>query len=93
MADANRWEWTTVGREMQVHGVTTQRTYFVHGHRVEEFRDALGNPSWSCDCAEYRRSQSRGIEPSCAHSQRVAAAASVDRLLGAKELMLRATGC
>lgn len=82
-----------MARQADEQGTDRQRTYFIHGHRVEEARDALGLVTWSCDCAEYRRSQARGFESSCPHTQRVAAAASVDRLLGARELLLRATGC
>ncbi len=70
----------------------SQRTYFVHGHRVQETRDGSGYLSWTCDCAEYVRSQSRG-DAWCVHSQRVAAAASIDQLLGSEGLMLRSKVC
>lgn len=69
------------------------RTYFVSGHRVEQKRHAFGPSSWACDCAEYRRAKADGIEPTCVHSQRVAAAFSVDRLLGARGLVMPTTGC
>ena len=71
----------------------TPRTYYVHGHRVQETRHAAGASSWSCDCAEYQRSQLHSEDGCCAHSQRVEAAASLERLLGAKGLILRAQGC
>jgi hypothetical protein len=70
----------------------SQRTYFVHGHRVEERRDGSGLVLWSCDCSDYLRSTSRG-EPWCVHTQRVAAAASIDRFLGSVGLTLRPSGC
>ncbi len=73
-------------------GIQSQRTYFVHGHRVQETRDGSGDLSWACDCAEYVRSKSRG-EPWCVHAQRVAAAASIDRLLGSEGLTLRSSVC
>ena len=82
-----------MGWAMQERSTLSQRTYFVQGHRVEETRDAFGYSSWTCDCAEYARSRTREAEPGCAHSEHVAAAASVDRLLGAKGLALRAGGC
>ena len=47
---------------------------------------------WTCDCAEYVRSRSHG-EPWCVHAQRVAAAASIDQLLGSDGLTLRPTVC
>jgi hypothetical protein len=69
-------------------GSATHRTYFVKGHRVEQYRHALGHSSWACDCADYLRLQPRGVEPGCEHLQRVAAAMSIDRLLGTRGFML-----
>jgi hypothetical protein len=69
-----------------------QRTYFVRGHRVEQYRHTPGYSSWRCDCAEYLRLQPRGIEQSCRHLQHVAAALSLGRLLGAPDLVV-GTGC
>jgi len=91
--DAHRSEASRVARQVDEQGADRQRTYFIHGHRVEETRDEFGVVWWSCDCAEFRRSRSPGLEATCPHTQRVAAAASVDRLLGARQLLLRATGC
>jgi len=90
MRGAFRSEAIVVSRNVEERAMVTQRTYFVHGHRVEETRHAPGYVSFRCDCAEYLRAQARGEEASCVHSQRVAAAASLDQLLGAKGLMLRA---
>ncbi len=73
-------------------GTSLQRTYYVRGHRVEGTRDRWGSTSWTCDCVEYLRSRSHG-EPWCQHAERVAAAASIDRLLGAEGLTLRADDC
>jgi hypothetical protein len=69
-------------------GSATQRTYFVKGHRVEQYRHALGHSSWACDCAEYLRLQPGGVEQSCEHLQRVAAATSIGRLLGTQGSVL-----
>ncbi len=69
-----------------------QRTYFVQGHRVQEMRDGSGHLAWTCECAEYVRSQARG-EPWCVHMQSVAAAASIDRLLGSEGLTLPSSIC
>jgi hypothetical protein len=66
----------------------TQRTYFVKGHRVEQYRHALGHASWACDCAEYLRLQPQGVEQSCEHLQRVALAMSIGRLLGTRDSVL-----
>lgn len=73
-------------------GMALQRTYYVRGHRVEGSRDRSGSTSWICDCAEYLRSRSLG-EPWCQHAERVAAAASIDRLLGAEGLTLSPEDC
>jgi len=73
-------------------GTALQRTYYVRGHRVEGMRDCTGSTSWTCDCAEYLQSRSRG-EPWCQHAERVAAAASIDRLLGAEGLTLSPDCC
>lgn len=73
-------------------GMSLQRTYYVRGHRVEGMRDGSGSTSWTCDCAEYLHSRSRG-EPWCQHAERVAAAASIDRLLGAEGLTLSPDCC
>jgi hypothetical protein len=83
-------EMIVVSRSIEEGATVTQRTYFVHGHRVEETRHAPGYVSFTCDCAEYLRARARGEEACCVHSQRVAAAASLDQMLGAKGLMLRA---
>ncbi|HUN24835.1 MAG TPA: hypothetical protein VMU67_00905 [Steroidobacteraceae bacterium] len=78
-------------RNASKHG-TLERTYFVHGHRVEERRDGAGRKTLSCECGEYARSRSSG-EPWCVHAQRVAAAVSIDELLGSDGLILRPTVC
>jgi len=70
-----------------------ERTYYVHGHRVQQRRLGQAGTLWICDCPEYLRSEVRGLEPSCMHAQRVAAALSIDRLAGSHELTLRAAGC
>jgi predicted nucleic acid-binding Zn finger protein len=69
-------------------GSSAQRTYFVKGHRVEQYRHALGHSSWACDCSEYLRLQPQGLEPSCEHLRQIAAAMSIDRLLGTREFTL-----
>jgi len=72
------------------------RTYFVSGHTVAATRHAPGEVSWSCDCAEFQRSQARG-DAWCSHAQRVAAAASIDRLARSEGLvqglLLQTAGC
>ncbi len=70
----------------------SQRTYFVHGHRVQESRDGSGHPSWACDCPDYVRSASRG-EPSCIHTQRIAGEASIDPFLESEGLTLPSSVC
>jgi hypothetical protein len=69
-----------------------QRIYFVHGHRVEEGRDRWGYVWWSCDCEDYLHSRVRG-EPWCTHTQRVAAAVSIDKFLGSSGLTLQPSSC
>ena len=64
------------------------RTYFVGGHRVEHLRDALGHSSWICDCVEFVREKQCGGEHWCQHTERVAAAAELDRLLQTPGLIL-----
>ena len=64
------------------------RTYFVGGHRVEHLRNAQGQSSWSCDCAEYVRGGQWGGEHWCQHAERVAAAAELNRLLQTPNLIL-----
>jgi hypothetical protein len=81
-----------VGAGIEARSTSSQRTYFIHGHRVQEMRDAAGFVSWNCDCADYSRSRSRG-EAWCVHAQRVAAAASIDRSFGSVGLTLRPSGC
>jgi len=73
-------------------GTGLQRTYYVRGHRVEGTRDRAGFTSWACDCAQYLESRSRG-DPWCKHAEAVAAAASIDRLLGAEGLTLSPDCC
>lgn len=73
-------------------GITVQRTYYVGGHRVEGTRDRSGSTSFTCDCVQYLHSSSRGA-PWCQHAERVAAAASIDRLMGAEGLTLRPDRC
>jgi hypothetical protein len=57
------------------------RTYFVGGYRVEHQRNSLGGSTWSCDCAEFARARAAGSECGCQHTQRIAEAAELDRLL------------
>ena len=57
------------------------RTYFIGGHRVEHVRDAHGYSAWTCDCADFVSSRGAGSENGCQHTQRIAAAAELDRLL------------
>ena len=77
-------------------GGFAHRTYYVAGHTVAATYHAPGQISWSCDCADYLRSQARG-DAWCLHAQRVAAAASVDRRARSdgliQQLLLQATGC
>lgn len=60
------------------------RTYFVGGSRVEHVRDTHGNSSWTCDCEEFKR----GNELGCQHTQRIAAAAELDKLLRTPGLIM-----
>ena len=64
------------------------RTYFVGGFRVEHVRDAHGNSTWTCDCVEFARNREGG----CAHTQRISAAAELDKLLRTPGLIMP-TGC
>jgi hypothetical protein len=64
------------------------RTYFVGGFRVEHVRDTHGHSTWTCDCAEFARS----LEASCPHTERISAAAELDRLLRTPGLIMP-TGC
>ena len=68
------------------------RTYFVGGFRVEHVRDTLGNSTWTCDCADFARALRAGIESGCQHTQRISAAAELDRLLRTPGLIMP-TGC
>ena len=65
------------------------RTYFVGGFRVEHVRDTQGHSTWTCDCSEFARA---GSEIGCSHTQRIAAAAELDRLLRTPGLIMP-TGC
>lgn len=67
------------------------RTYFVGGFRVEHVRDANGRSTWTCDCADFLRARRAG-EGGCVHTQRIAAAAELDRLLRTPGLIIP-TGC
>ena len=64
------------------------RTYFVGGYRVEHVRDSLGHSTWICDCADFARSRPTGDESGCQHTQRIAAAAELDRLLRTPGLIM-----
>jgi hypothetical protein len=64
------------------------RTYFVGGHRVEHVRDTLGHSTWTCDCADFARARQAGNESGCSHTQRIAAAAELDRLLRTPGLIM-----
>jgi hypothetical protein len=64
------------------------RTYFVGEHRVEHVRDTLGHSTWTCDCAEFAGARRSGNESSCQHTQRIAAAAELDRLLRTPGLIM-----
>ena len=68
------------------------RTYFVGGFRVEHVRDTHGNSTWSCDCADFARAQRAGSESGCTHTERIAAAAELDKLLRTPGLIMP-TGC
>lgn len=64
------------------------RTYFVGGFKVEHVRDAYGHSTWTCDCVEFARAQRSGLERGCAHTQRIAAAAELDKLLRTPGLIM-----
>jgi hypothetical protein len=64
------------------------RTYFVGGHRVEHVRDSQGHSTWSCDCEEFMRAQQSAGDGACAHTQRISAAAELDKLLRTPGLIL-----
>ena len=64
------------------------RTYFVGGFRVEHQRDFLGHSTWTCDCSEFTQGVLAGSDCGCAHTQRIAAAAELDRLLRTPGLIL-----
>jgi hypothetical protein len=68
------------------------RTYFVGGFRVEHVRDELGHSTWTCDCVDFARARRAGGEGRCAHTQRIAEAAELDRLLRTPGLVIP-TGC
>jgi hypothetical protein len=68
------------------------RTYFVGGYRVEHQRDSLGHSTWTCDCEDFVRSHQVGSEHGCQHTQRIAEAAELDRLLRTPGLIVPA-GC
>lgn len=61
------------------------RTYFVGGFRVEHVRDTLGHSTWTCDCSDFARA--RG-DSGCQHTQRIAAAAELDKLLRTPGLIM-----
>jgi hypothetical protein len=64
------------------------RTYFVGGFRVEHVRDTLGHSTWTCDCADFARAHRAGNESGCQHTQRISAAAELDRLLRTPGLIM-----
>jgi hypothetical protein len=64
------------------------RTYFVGGFRVEHQRDSRGHSTWTCDCANFAQSLLGGSDGGCAHTQRIAAAAELDKLLRTPGLIL-----
>ncbi len=64
------------------------RTYFVGGFRVEHVRDTLGHSTWTCDCADFVRAHRQGNEMGCQHTQRIAAAAELDKLLRTPGLIM-----
>ncbi len=68
------------------------RTYFVGGFRVEHVRDTHGHSTWTCDCADFARAQRAGSENGCSHTERIAAAAELDKLLRTPGLIMP-TGC
>ena len=67
------------------------RTYFVGGFRVEHVRDTLGHSTWTCDCADFARAHRAGSEGGCEHTQRIAAAAELDKLLRTPGLIMPTT--
>ena len=67
------------------------RTYFVGGFRVEHVRDTHGHSTWTCDCADFMRAQRAGLETGCSHTQRIAAAAELDKLLRTPGLVIPTT--
>ena len=67
------------------------RTYFVGGFKVQHVRDAHGQSTWTCDCVEFGRAQRAGIEGGCTHTQRIAAAAELDKLLRTPGLIMPTT--
>src|SRR3954471_19310777 len=67
------------------------RTYFVGGFRVEHQRDSRGHSTWTCDCSEFTQGLLAGNDCGCAHTQRIAAAAELDRLLRTPGLILPTT--
>jgi hypothetical protein len=67
------------------------RTYFVGGFRVEHVRDTHGQSTWTCDCVEFARAKRAGIETGCGHTQRIAAAAELDKLLRTPGLIMPTT--
>src|SRR4051812_15761649 len=64
------------------------RTYFVSGFRVEHVRDTVGHSTWTCDCTDFARAQRAGVECGCPHTQRISAAAELDRLLRTPGLIM-----
>jgi hypothetical protein len=67
------------------------RTYFVGGFRVEHVRDAQGQSTWTCDCGDFSRAKRAGVEGGCQHTQRISAAAELDRLLRTPGLIMPTT--
>jgi len=68
------------------------RTYFVGGYRVEHVRDSHGHSSWTCDCADFLKTQQSRGDGACTHTQRISEAAELDKLLRTPGLILP-TGC
>jgi hypothetical protein len=64
------------------------RTYFVGGCRVQHVRDSHGHSTWTCDCAEFARGERAGSDVGCQHTQRIAAAAELDKLLRTPGLIM-----
>lgn len=60
---------------------TELRTYSVGRQRVDLVRAADGRLRWVCDCAEYRSSRPRQLEPWCRHVKRAQAQRSIERLM------------